>query len=273
MKKNKLNYYNLFIISLMFNTSVFAQKINNDIINGHDAKKGEYPYLVDLNYSNDSNINKHYCDGVMLNDSWLLTAAHCVDDKNRELFAYIGRDSYYPDSYLYKANIEKIVINEKWYSPLPDGSKENNSSGDIALVKIDHPIKNVPFIKYDSLPNQLPINIGDDVTIIGFGIGSNDQIPKKLQKKEIKILADRACIDFPDADIATNFEPEFSLCAGDETGSASSGDSGDPLIAKNAQGESVIIGVISRSLNPPAKSFTRVSKYSDWINSVINSNK
>ncbi|EMA4781844.1 S1 family peptidase [Providencia rettgeri] len=273
MKTKKSNYYRLFIIALMFNSSALAQKANLDIINGNDAEKGEYPYFVDLNYSHSSNINEHHCGGVMLNDSWILTAAHCVDDKNTKLFAYIGRDSYYPDHYLHKANIEKVVIHEKWYSPLPNGSKGNNSSGDIALIKIDHPINNIPFIKYDTLPNQHPINIGDNVTIIGFGVDSHNQVPVNLQKKEIKILPDPACIDVPENYPVTNFEPEFSLCAGDDTGGTSGGDSGGPLLSKNAQGESITIGVVSRSLNPPAKSFTRVSKYSDWIDSVINSNE
>jgi secreted trypsin-like serine protease len=51
------------------------------IIGGIDAKPGDYPWqasiLVEIPAFNRS---MHVCGGTLINDQWILTAAHCMDD-------------------------------------------------------------------------------------------------------------------------------------------------------------------------------------------------
>lgn len=42
------------------------------IVGGYDAENGEFPYQVSLQ------TKKHFCGGSILNEKWILTAAHCV---------------------------------------------------------------------------------------------------------------------------------------------------------------------------------------------------
>lgn len=43
------------------------------IVNGTDADIAEFPYLVSLRYQ-----LSHQCAGSLLNNLWIVTAAHCL---------------------------------------------------------------------------------------------------------------------------------------------------------------------------------------------------
>lgn len=45
------------------------------IVGGINASDGEYPYQASLRVADDT----HVCGGSILNQLWILTAAHCLD--------------------------------------------------------------------------------------------------------------------------------------------------------------------------------------------------
>jgi secreted trypsin-like serine protease len=44
------------------------------IVGGEKIKPGEFPWMVSLQYN-----GQHYCAGTLINNKWVVTAAHCVD--------------------------------------------------------------------------------------------------------------------------------------------------------------------------------------------------
>lgn len=49
--------------------------ISTQIVGGSEAPKGGYPFIVSLQIKG---FSSHFCAGSILNNEWILTAAHCV---------------------------------------------------------------------------------------------------------------------------------------------------------------------------------------------------
>ncbi|KAM7372594.1 hypothetical protein PAMP_009752 [Pampus punctatissimus] len=57
---------------------LLGAEVRSSIIGGHDAKQGNWPWMVHLNIT--SNDKKNWrCGGSILNNQWVLTAANCFD--------------------------------------------------------------------------------------------------------------------------------------------------------------------------------------------------
>jgi secreted trypsin-like serine protease len=69
MNALKVLIFTFVILSVSADDSV----IEPLIVNGTDAHIAEFPYLVSLQYN-----SFHSCAGSLLNDWWIITAAHCL---------------------------------------------------------------------------------------------------------------------------------------------------------------------------------------------------
>ncbi len=53
-----------------------------NIVGGSVAKIGEFPYMALFGYDGLNNQTFYLCGGAIVNAKYILTAAHCHDDKN-----------------------------------------------------------------------------------------------------------------------------------------------------------------------------------------------
>ncbi|KAG8430067.1 hypothetical protein GDO86_018541, partial [Hymenochirus boettgeri] len=226
---------------------------DDKIVGGYTCPAHALPFQVSLN------IGRHDCGGSLINELWVLTAAHCY---NRNIEVRLGEhniaDKEGTEQFIKPA---KLIRHPKFiYRTL-----EN----DIMLIKLSEPAKLSKNIQTVRLPTQCP-TVGSICQVSGWGniYSNNVHYPNLLQCVEAPVLSDETCLDAYGMVITKNM-----FCAGYMEGGKDScqGDSGGPLVCN---GE--LHGVVSWG-NGCAESgfpgvYAKVCNYLSWIEETIANN-
>lgn len=258
--------------------------LSDRIIAGQPAPLGAWPWIVALNGKFGSR-NAWYCGGTLISDRYVLTAAHCVDNKfgvELELVRIgehtigqnpdcnpFGRCAPTPQD----IRVERIIIHPSYDNPC----KECN---DIALLRLASP---VTFHRRYVQPICLPINPVED---LGFAIGelqgkaawaagwgTISQDPNKAIIPEILQQVLLPIERLPFCDIISKAYPDSNmvLCAGGKRGDTCRGDSGGPLVVTNNFGSKYFLaGLTSKGPNVCGAEntqgiYTAIHYYIPWI--------
>jgi secreted trypsin-like serine protease len=215
----------------------------------------DYPWMVSIQRSS------HFCGGVLIAKDWVLTAAHCLDDKTpEELNLYIGLNSLsYPSSgELRKAD---------WFMLHPD---YNNSLyySDLAIIKLNESATKTP-INILNRRGTIGLQQNEQLRVLGWGVTDSGSTSRTLQQVDVSFQRDNIC----NSTYPINSIPDYwdrSFCAGEVSGGKDScqGDSGGPILVK-ANDEWALTGLVSwgSGCAEPGLygAYTEVSAMVDWI--------
>jgi len=224
----------LFVVALLGLLGCVTAERLPYIVNGEDAKPGEFPWQASLQTSS----GFHFCGGSIVSDRWIVTAAHCAD-ANRRMYVVLGqhdkdtRRQGAPERHL----VEKIILHEGW---LPY-KRHSTTDTDIAVLKLAEPIKSWnKYVQPIDLPNHNEHFYGQQCMISGWGslYYLNSRSPNVLQKLMVGVLPENQC--------RAKGRGSYHTCVQKRGSSACSGDSGGPLacISKNT-GDWVLVGAAS----------------------------
>ncbi|XP_072011163.1 trypsin-like [Engystomops pustulosus] len=241
----------LLLVAALLGTLVDGRSYNR-IIGGYECAPHSKPWQVSLHY-----FDQHACGGVLINESWVLTAAHCqlpsiqirLGDHNLE--TYEGTEQFtYADK----------ICPHKGFNP-------NTYDNDIMLLKLPSPATLNDYVQ--TIPIGCP-SPPDGTCCLASGWGSTTSpegtYPAALQCVKVKIVPDDSCREAYPGEITENM-----LCAGVMEGGKDTcqGDSGGPLVC-NSQ----LTGVTSWGNIPCAEPnypgiYTKLCNYLDWIQDTM----
>lgn len=248
------------------------------VVGGEDTDITQYPWQVAIVFSGSDAYNSMHCGGSIINESWILTAAHCSDDG--AMTVIVGATD------LTDTSDAQIISIRQWHAH-PDyvdlGAAQGDEvtfDNDIALVELSTPIDFAACgsrcASIEPLTTSNEDNVASPSTlayISGWGnTASNaeatDVFPSILQQTDLNILD---CTQSPSL-YTTADVTERMMCAAisDFTHDSCSGDSGGALVVANSEGTGFLqAGIVSWGVGCAVTNYpgvyTRVSKFSRWI--------
>lgn len=236
------------------------------MVGGHEAKVGSWPWMVML-----AEEGVMVCGGSILNEQFVLTAAHCFEDMLSRTasrwLAYVGKHHLdYPDDTESAHHVQEIIL----HPGFQNGSMKN----DIALIKLQEPIVFNDYVKPICVPptRRRVVAVNSYCYTTGWGDTQGTGDRNVLNQVMLPLISDYFCSR---ADwYGTHFIKGVTFCAGYMGGGrdACTGDSGGPYNCKK-DGKWYVQGVTSWGFYCAQPKwpgiYTDVSKYGTWIRETM----
>jgi secreted trypsin-like serine protease len=242
------------------------------------AVEGAWPWQVSLIYA-----DRFTCGGSILNENWILTAAHCAVIFRTKRLLIVRAGSVYVSKNNETAKfyeVDKIVVHP-WYDEFGDAEE----AGDIALLHLKTPIVYTNTIRPICFAAS-DVNIRKFKVCVATGFGDTSyggDLADRLLQGRMNPLSEADCranFALTGSGYLAKVENDFynySICAGNfpfQNGiSTCHGDSGGPLACKDVHDTWTVTGVTSWGLGRCVTSvFTRVSAFASWIEDSMDEN-
>ena len=265
------------------------QKSSERIIGGTDTKKGEFPWLALLRIP----YGHWKCGGSLINQEWILTAAHCVTKEvegscnpsiNERLEIMIGH-------YNMKKTSNAVILKSMNVIPHKKFSYCSGDS-DIALIKLK---KSINVKKYKNvnticLPLEQPADIKAGLKVTVVGHGNTENIKDKngqwyssksaniMKRLDTTLVRTESCIAAYNKLVGRHLSIKKgqNMCTRALEGQDSCrGDSGGPLMTaidneKMSEKQWIQVGIVSWGLDKCGMKgipgvYTSVKDYLKWV--------
>ncbi|XP_003439724.1 mast cell protease 1A [Oreochromis niloticus] len=230
------------LTALILVLTLHDQVHTGEIVGGHEVAPHSRPYMVILELKK-SNGNIAYCDGFLVNEHFVMTAAHC---EARSYKVFLGLHDYKD-----RKNVQTVTVNETNAFP-HEGYDKTCLMNDIMLLKLH------PKVKFNENVTSIALAGRDDTgsvpkscAVLGWGNTENGKPSDVLREVNVNLTDIEFCAK------------EKKYCSKGRTGPGK-GDSGGPLVCECGKAYGVVSGNQQNT-----NGYTMIPEYRDWIDCIL----
>ncbi|XP_053996961.1 transmembrane protease serine 9-like [Hylaeus anthracinus] len=227
------------------------------IVGGRPTTPNKYPWVARLVYD-----GRFHCGASLINNDYVLTAAHCVRRLKRSKMRVVlgDYDQHVTTDGRAVMRAVSAVIRHRNFDM-------NSYNHDVALLRLRKSVKFSKSIKPVCLPQKGTDPAGKEGTVVGWGRTSEGgMLAGIVNEVQVPILSLSQCRMMK---YRANRITDNMLCAGRGSQDSCQGDSGGPLLVH--EGDRLeIVGIVSWGVGCGRPGYpgvyTRVTRYLKWIN-------
>uniref|UniRef100_A0A3Q4IFJ2 trypsin n=1 Tax=Neolamprologus brichardi TaxID=32507 RepID=A0A3Q4IFJ2_NEOBR len=209
-----------------------------EIVGGREVAPHSRPYMVFLELKK-SNGNTTYCDGFLVNEHFVMTAAHCEASSYK---VFLGLHDYKN-----RRSVQIVTVDETNAFP-HEGYDKMSSKNDIMLLKLH------PKAEFNKNVTSIALAGRDDVpkscAVLGWGKTENGKASDVLREVNVKLTDTNSLFTYD--------HNNYILCLYFQ------GDSGGPLVCECGKAYGVVSGSHQNTYG-----YMMIPEYRDWIDCVL----
>lgn len=229
------------------------------VIGGSTAQRFQSSHTVHLNFKTSGIF---FCGGSLINEQWVVSAAHCYQPANSFYVVAGDYDQQEDDGSEVNTEVELVAVHPMYVKQTHDF--------DVMLVKLKSKVSFNDAIQPVKLPEPMEVPQNETLCqVCGWGnviMTQGNFYPERLRCVDVSFIDSQACDVMYSGQISDSM-----LCFGDDRNGgkdACDGDSGGPVVCNG-----ILHGVVSWGYgcaNPVFPGvYGKLSVMIDWIESVI----